>query len=352
MNATELLLSWYDKNKRDLPWRHTRDPYAVFVSETMLQQTRVDTVIAYYQDFMRQFPDVFALAAAPELDVLNVWKGLGYYSRARNLHRAAQIVAEQMDGRFPATLEGWLALPGVGEYIAGAVMSIALGEPCAAVDGNVLRVIARLDGLTTDISTPTARREVKTRVQGLMPPGRTSDFTQALMELGALVCKPKSPECQSCPVSALCMAYAQDAVERIPVKTPKKPPRNIDMHVAIVACGGAIMMERRQKGALLAGMWGLPAVEIKDGCNSEALLSERYALSLPVGKQIGLARHTFTHQRWEMDICLYEADKPVPAAGNLEWVKMEDIDGKPVPKAFGRALDVYREYCAGGKSNE
>ena len=352
MSVTELLLEWYDKNKRDLPWRHTNDPYAVFVSETMLQQTRVDTVIAYYENFMRRFPDVFSLAAAPEIDVLNAWKGLGYYSRARNLHRAAKKVAEQMAGRFPNTLEGWLALPGAGDYIAGAVMSIAMGEPCAAVDGNVLRVIARIDGLLVDISTPATRREVKVRVQRMMSPGRTSEFTQALMELGALVCKPKSPGCESCPVASLCTAYKQDAVERIPVKTPKKPPRNVNVNVAIVVSGEYLLMEQRPKGALLAGMWGLPAVEMREGGAPEALLAERYALLLPSGKLIGHARHTFTHQRWEMDVCHYELDKPVPVTDGLEWVKFQDIGGKPVPKAFARALDVFREYDAGGNQNE
>ena len=348
MNVTELLLEWYDENKRDLPWRHTNDPYAVFVSETMLQQTRVDTVIAYYENFMQRFPDVFSLAAAPEIDVLNAWKGLGYYSRARNLHRAAKKVAEQMNGRFPDTLEGWLALPGAGDYIAGAVMSIAMGEPCAAVDGNVLRVIARIDGLLTDISTPAARREVKARVQGMMPPGRTSEFTQALMELGALVCKPKSPGCDGCPVASHCTAYKQGTVERIPVKTPKKPPRNVNVCVAAVVSGEYLLMERRPKGALLAGMWGLPAAEMREFAAPETLLSERYALWLPPGKLIGHARHTFTHQRWEMDVYHYKVDKPISVADGLEWVKLEEISGKPVPKAFARVLDVLREYDAGG----
>ncbi len=352
MNVTELLLDWYDKNKRDLPWRHTSDPYAIFVSETMLQQTRVDTVIAYYLDFMHRFPDVFALASAPEIDVLNAWKGLGYYSRARNLHRAAQIVAGQLDGRFPETLEGWLALPGAGEYIAGAVMSISMGKPCAAVDGNVLRVIARIDGLLSDISTPAARREVRTRVQEMMPPNRTSDFTQALMELGALICKPKSPECTGCPVAPLCTAYAQGMVEQIPVKTPKKPPREVKVCVAAVVSDGLLLIEHRPKGALLAGMWGLPAVEMRVNAESELLFLEKYGLALPTGKLIGRVKHTFTHQRWEMDVCLYELDKPVPAAENLEWVRMQDVDEKPVPKAFGRALDIFREYYAGGDQNE
>jgi A/G-specific adenine glycosylase len=343
MNVTDLLLEWYGGNKRDLPWRYTRDPYAVLVSEMMLQQTRVDTVIGYYSEFMRRFPDVHALAGAPETDVLNAWKGLGYYSRARNLHRAAKRIVEGYGGAFPDTLEGWRVLPGVWAYIAGAVMSIALGQPCAAVDGNVLRVISRIDGLRGDIASPAARRDVEERVQRVMPRDRTSDFTQALMELGALVCKPASPECGRCPVAAKCAALAQDAVQQIPVKTPKKAPREVKLYVAAVICGKTLLMERRGENTLLAGMWGLPTVESAEGETPEALFRERYALELEPGVSIGHTRHVFTHQRWEMDIRYYQTDKPF-GAERLEWVQTEDIDKKPVPKAFQKVIDIFREY--------
>ena len=352
MDATELLLEWYNANKRDLPWRRTREPYAVLVSEMMLQQTRVDTVIGYYNEFMQRFPDVYALAGATETDVLNAWKGLGYYSRARNLHRCAHQVAERCGGEFPDTLAGWRALPGVGEYIAGAVMSIALGKPYAAVDGNVLRVISRLYGLRGDIAAPAARKEVEARVQGMMPQDRASDFTQALMEQGALVCKPASPDCGRCSVAVLCKALAQNAVQQIPVKTPKKAPREVKLIVAAVVCGGSLLMERRGEKALLAGMWGLPAVEIKEGKASEALLWERYALKLEGGVSIGHAQHTFTHQRWEMEIRYYRADKPSDAGERMEWVPVGRIDEKPVPKAFQKAIDVFREYYARGDHHE
>jgi A/G-specific adenine glycosylase len=352
MDATELLLKWYDANKRDLPWRRTHEPYAVLVSEMMLQQTRVGTVISYYEEFMRRFPDVFALARAAEIEVLGAWKGLGYYSRARNLHRCAQQIAERCGGKFPDTREGWLALPGVGDYIAGAVMSIALGRPCPAVDGNVLRVISRLYGLRGDIAAPAVRKEVEARVKGMMPQDRASDFAQALMELGALVCKPASPECGSCPVAVHCKALAQDAVQQIPVRTPRKAPREIKLAVAAVVCGGFLLMERRGEKALLAGMYGLPAVELEERRAPEALFRERYALELQVGVSVGHARHTFTHQRWEMDVRYYETDKPFPAGERLEWVPAESIDEKPVPKAFQKAIEVFREYYARGDHDE
>ena len=214
---TAKLLSWYRENRRDLPWRKTSDVYAVLVSEMMLQQTTVETVLGYYERFLERFPDVQTLAAADEEEVLAAWKGLGYYSRARNLHRLAKQVAAE-DGVFPGTLEGWQKLPGVGPYIAGAVTSIALGLPHAAVDGNVLRVFSRADGIEDDIMLPQTRKRVEALVRALMPHDATSDFTQALMELGALVCRPVSPDCNLCPVADGCVARERGIVDKLPVK--------------------------------------------------------------------------------------------------------------------------------------
>ncbi len=339
MDAAGLLLKWYSENKRDLPWRHTRDPYAILVSEMMLQQTRVDTVVGYYVDFMKRFPDVFSLAAASEADVLNAWKGLGYYSRARNLHRSAKLVAE-CGGVFPKELEEWRALPGVGAYIAGAVMSIALGKPCAAVDGNVLRVITRMDGIYLDVASPAARSEVETRVYRMMPADRASDFTQALMDLGALVCKPVSPECARCPVAPLCAALSADAIQKLPVKTARNTPREVRLALAAVICEGMLLMEHRCRDKLLGGMWGLPAVELEEDQTPEALFYRQYALKLCSGQTIGNARHTFTHQRWMMDIRLYRAEQRFYVKEGMEWVPLDKIDIKPVPKAFQKGIDI------------
>ncbi len=352
MDITEMLLKWYVENKRDLPWRHTSDPYSVLVSEVMLQQTRVDTVIGYYERFMRLFPNARALADASETDVLNAWKGLGYYSRARNLQKAVKAVCDS-GGIFPDTTEGWRALPGVGDYIAGAVMSIALNEPCAAVDGNVLRVISRIYGLKDDIASPAARNGITNRVKGMIPQNRASDFTQALMELGALICKPVSPDCALCPVKSKCTALSRNLVGLIPVKTPKKPPRDIRMVISAIICGPSILMECREKGALLAGMWGLPAVEFAEGKTPERLIKERYEMKPGKGVLIGHACHIFTHQRWNMDIYLHHVQKPFYVAENMEWVLLDGIDQIPVPKAFQKAIAVFREYYAGrGDINE
>jgi A/G-specific adenine glycosylase len=316
---TDKLLAWYRLNKRDLPWRRTSDVYAILVSEMMLQQTTVETVLGYYGRFLERFPDVAALAAAAEEDVLDAWKGLGYYSRARNLHRLAARVAET--GAFPDTLEGWRKLPGVGPYIAGAVTSIALGLPHAAVDGNVLRVFARADGISDDIMLPQTRKRVEQRVQALMPRDATSDFTQALMELGALVCRPVSPACGTCPVSGDCVARERGVVDELPVKKPKEKQQKAAMWVAVVETPGSVLLEHRRDDTLLARMWGLPIVEQREEKTAEELIAEKYGIVLTGGEPAGHATHVFTHRRWEM----------------------EQFETKPVPTAFVKALRTVRQ---------
>ncbi len=219
---TSALLAWYEANRRDLPWRRTVDPYCIWVSEIMLQQTRVEAVIPYYQRFLARFPTALALADAPEEDVLKLWQGLGYYSRARNLHRGAQYIRDALGGSLPGTFQAWLQVPGVGRYTAGAVASIACGEAVPAVDGNVMRVAARLFARGEDIAQPRTRLLVEELVRPLIPPGQTAAFTQALMELGACVCVP-NPRCLACPLLGQCRARAQGLEHELPVKTKKLP---------------------------------------------------------------------------------------------------------------------------------
>jgi A/G-specific adenine glycosylase len=281
------------------------------------------------------------LAAAAEEDVLDAWKGLGYYSRARNLHRLAARVAET--GAFPDTLEGWRRLPGVGPYIAGAVTSIALGLPHAAVDGNVLRVFARADGISDDIMLPKTRKRVEERVQALMPRDATSDFTQALMELGALVCRPVSPDCGACPVSADCVARERGVVDELPVKKPKEKQQKAAMWVAVVETPSSVLLEHRREDTLLARMWGLPIVEQRDEKPAEELIAEKYGIVLTGGEPAGHTTHVFTHRRWEMDIIRYEMEAEIPVCGALEWVSWEQFERKPVPTAFMKALQTARK---------
>ena len=339
---TAKLLEWYRKHKRDLPWRKTSDIYAVLVSEMMLQQTTVETALRYYARFLERFPDVQTLALAEEEAVLAAWKGLGYYTRARNLHRLAKQVAEN-GGVFPSTREGWRKLPGVGPYIAGAVTSIALGLPHAAVDGNVLRVFARIDGIRDDMMQPQMHRRVESRVQGLMPHEAAGDFTQALMELGALVCRPASPDCAACPVSCDCTALAQGLAHELPVRKPRDKQQTVPLWVAVVEAPGSVLMEYRKNETLLARMWGLPNVGKNPDKTVEALFEDKYGITLAGGQSAGHAVHVFTHRRWEMDIVRFELDAEFPVDGALEWLSREQWEHKPVPTAFLKVLRAARK---------
>ena len=342
---TDLILNWYQKNKRDLPWRNTQDAYAIWVSEIMLQQTRVDTVIPYYKQFMSRFPDAAALAAASEDEVLPAWKGLGYYSRARNLHRAARILIDKYGGKFPRILKEALLLPGIGEYSAGAVLSIAYDLPVPAVDGNVLRVISRLNGLRQDIARNTTRKTVAQIVAGIMPADRAGDFTQALMELGALICIPLSPRCDACPVSSLCCAFRDGSQGEIPVKTGQKAALEISVHAALIRKGGRILMEHRQDQSLLSRMWGLPVLldPPEDMSEIPAVFMQKYGLALLPGPCLGQCRHVFSHQIWNIRVYSHilhtKGADVIRGTGNtLRWVTREETEGLAIPAAFQKML--------------
>jgi A/G-specific adenine glycosylase len=259
------LVTWYEQGHRQLPWRNTKDPYRILVSETMLQQTRVETVIPYYYAFLEQFPNIPSLAAAPVEAVLKQWQGLGYYSRARNLKKAAEAIVEHFEGVMPDTLESLLSLPGVGPYTAGAVASIAFDRPAPAVDGNVLRVIARFCGLDNFVDTPAAKRKITDIVSNWLTEEQEqpSLFTQSIMELGAMVCTPRSPKCLSCPLQADCIAF--QAGRTLPRKTPKKKRKAFRVVAFWLENEQGILLQKRPESGLLAGMWQLPAVEMEMG---------------------------------------------------------------------------------------
>lgn len=338
---TDKLLAWYNANKRDLPWRADGGVYAVLVSEMMLQQTVVETVLGYYARFMARFPDVHALAAADEQEVLALWQGLGYYARARSLHNIARQIARR--GAFPDAHAGWLALKGVGPYMAGAMMSIALGQPYAAVDGNVMRVVSRLYALREDTTSPSARRAVTARVEALMPGAHAGDFTQALMELGALVCRPASPACPACPLAQDCAALRQGLVREIPVRKPRPKQRTVRLWVAVIEAAGCVALEYRDEQTLLARMWGLPLAEQDGNRTPEALFAQKYGVRLTNGRAAGRVVHVFTHLRWEMDILRFSLPGLRDLCGAWEWTNWAQIGQKPVPGAFRRVLDAVRK---------
>lgn len=323
------LLAWYNENKRDLPWRAaagTRpDPYRVWLSEIMLQQTRVAAVIDYYRRFLARFPTVEALAAAPEEELLKCWQGLGYYTRARNLQRAAQVIVNDYGGRFPDTYPALRALPGVGDYTAGAIASIAFSIPKAAVDGNVLRVVARLTGDGRDVTLPQTKRDMAAALESVMPARFPGEFNQALMELGTTVCLPNgAPLCDRCPLRDLCRAHREDRTAQLPVKPPKPPRRIEERQVYLLFHRGRVALCRRPKHGLLAGLWEFP----------NTLAGQSLPLALPELELVGTARHIFTHIEWHMTA--YAAVLPHPGLPpGWVWADREELAERyPIPNAF------------------
>jgi A/G-specific adenine glycosylase len=234
MDFSNGIIQWYEMNKRDLPWRHTTDPYRIWVSEVILQQTRVEQGLAYYHRFVERFPDIEALSNAEEDEVLKMWQGLGYYSRARNMHRSAKIIHHENQAKFPGSYEEIRRMHGVGDYSASAIASIVYGEPCPVVDGNVMRVISRYSGIKEPVNNPAGKKKVKDILAGLIDPAQPGDFNQAVMELGALVCKPKQPLCLECPLRKNCFAFKNKMTAELPFREVKKPSRIRFFHYLVI----------------------------------------------------------------------------------------------------------------------
>ncbi len=293
--AVGALCNWYRAGHRDLPWRRTPTPYHVWVSEIMLQQTRVQAVLPYYERFMRALPTVQALAEAPEEQLMKLWEGLGYYSRARNLQKAARVVCEQYGGEMPCTREELLALPGIGPYTAGAVASIAGGQACPAVDGNVLRVLSRLFAREWDIRTQAVKRQAECELSAVIPADCPGDCNQALMELGAMVCLPNgAPLCDSCPVSGLCLAHEAGSEQRFPVRAPKKQRPVENRVVFLLWKDGRLALRKRPNSGLLAGLWEFP--NFFEGKDPEKQLGVQLTDIRPLKR----AKHVFTHLEWHI----------------------------------------------------
>ena len=299
-NWPALLLAWFDRNKRDLPWREAkpRNPYHVWISEIMLQQTRTEAVKPYFVSWMERFPTIHDLAHADEADVLHQWQGLGYYTRARNIHRAAREVEETYGGRLPENKEEILSLPGIGSYTAGAILSMAYGKKEPAIDGNVLRVYARLYAVEEDILKTGGRKIIESLV-GETLPDRAGDFNEALMDLGAEICIPKNPRCESCPLASLCRAFREGKAKSLPFRTPKKPQKEEEAACAVIIRDGRVLLHKRPSKGMLASMWEFPMAlsrsreEAKEAL--EALLTGR------AGESLWHCRHVFTHRIWHMN---------------------------------------------------
>ena len=333
------LLDWYDAGHRDLPWRASPTPYHVWVSEIMLQQTRVEAVRGYYDRWMQSLPDIRALAAADESVYMKLWEGLGYYSRVRNLHRAAVEVCETYDGALPADYDKLRALPGIGEYTAGAIASIAFGLPVPAVDGNVLRVAARLDNDFTPITDVKYKKQTRTRFAALMPADRPGDLNQALMELGAMICLPNgAPLCGDCPVQHLCLGYHHGNAAALPMRAAKKARRVEARTVLLIRCGELVGIRRRPDSGLLAGLWELPALD--GALTPDEVRQALAARGWQTSKLLSLrpAKHIFTHVEWHMTGYYLELAAP-PA--ELTFVTPADLRAAyALPSAFRPFLSV------------
>ncbi len=339
------LLQWYDANARILPWRNDPTPYRVLVSEIMLQQTRVETVIPYFERFVRELPDIRALASADENSLLKLWEGLGYYSRVRNLQKAAQMVMQEFGGDIPSDYENLVRLPGIGNYTAGAVASIAFGVPLPAVDGNVLRVVSRITAAGEDISDPAVKRGMEISVGKIIPKDRAGDFNQSLMELGATVCLPNGePKCAACPLNTLCMGHAQGIAASLPVKAPKSERKIQDRTVFVLAGGNRLAIRKNPQNGLLAGLWGLPASDGMLRADEAARILQEMGITAGEIKPLFSARHIFTHIEWRMT-GYFVPVAGIPVDSPFTWALGAEIkDRYALPSAYRKYVNWFLKH--------
>lgn len=341
------LLKWYAVNARRLPWRANRDPYRVWVSEVMLQQTRVETVIPYYRRWLKRFPSLKALAAAPLRDVLKHWEGLGYYARARNLHRAARKVAAEMGGQLPRDPAALQTLPGVGRYTAAAIASIAFDAPLAVLDGNVKRVLARAFNLTDDVNSAAGEKRLWALAGRLLPPRRAADYNQAIMDLGATVCRPKAPNCPACPLLGLCEAQLLGVQEARPAVKKKASLPHYHMAAGIIRKNGRVLIAQRPADNLLGGLWEFPGGRRRRGealpdCLQRAL-REALGVEVAVGAHRLTLKHAFTH--FKITVHVFEARwlsgraRPLQAAA-CRWARAKELGDYPMGKVDRAIADI------------
>ncbi len=334
------LLRWYAIRHRPLPWRETSDPYAVWLSEIMLQQTQVDTALPYYRRFLERFPTVEALAAAPREEVLKLWENLGYYSRARHLHEAAVLIVERHGGQIPDRWDSLIRLPGIGRYTAGAILSIAYGLPLPAVDGNVRRVVSRLCALEEPLNDPAGARRIEALLAPLIPKRDPGLFNQALMELGALVCRPRDPACADCPLKALCRARAVGWTDRLPSRERRRavPHREV---VAAVLQGERkrLLIVRRPPAGLLGSLWKFPGGILDPGEplaeGLRRLVRGELGVEIDVGPKIIAVKHAYTHLRITLTAfsCTFPDGRPAPRGRTWRWASLAELDRLPFSKA-------------------
>ena len=356
------LLDWYDREKRDLPWRRTSNPYYIWISEIMLQQTQVQTVIPYYERFLDWFPTIEDLAQAPEEQLLKAWEGLGYYSRVRNMQKAAQQIMEDFGGVFPQTHEDISKLKGIGPYTAGAIASIAFGLPEPAVDGNVMRVMARLFEVDYDIGDPKNRKIFQALMEFLIDPDRPGDFNQALMDLGTDIESAKNPRPEESPIRFFCAAYLNGTYDKYPIKLPKKKPKPMQIQAFIIQNSqGEFLLEKNTQGRLLGGFWSFPIMEtslvsqqldlftetetVLETLSQARIFERDYALKPEwTDKQFKPVSHTFSHQKWTIEMIEGHVDQAqLITSKELRWVAPEDFDQFPMATPQKKMIEAYKK---------
>ena len=365
LSFRQKLLAWYDENKRDLPWRRSKNPYYIWVSEIMLQQTRVDTVIPYYERFLDWFPTVESLANAPEERLLKAWEGLGYYSRVRNMQTAAQQIMNEFEGNFPSTYEGIASLKGIGPYTAGAISSIAFNLPQPAVDGNVMRVLARLFEVNHDIGNPSNRKIFQAMMEVLIDPDRPGDFNQALMDLGSDIEAPVNPRPEESPVKDFSAAYQHGSMDRYPIKAPKKKPIPIFLKALVVQNSqGQFLLEKNESEKLLAGFWHFPLIEVDEFSDQTQDLDLFSQVAEPI-LQLGPSpqesfeqdydlkvewqdlrfeevKHIFSHRKWHIQIIAGRvAETQEYADREVLWLSPEEFSNYPLAKPQQKIWQAY-----------
>lgn len=338
-DLTQRLLSWYTDQRRDLPWRRSTDPYAIWVAEVMLQQTRVQTVIPYYLRWMQTFPNVQALASAETEQVLQAWEGLGYYRRAHGLHQAARQIVANYNGRLPSSADELRQLPGIGPYTAAAIASIAFGQDEIALDGNLRRVLSRLFDISLPLGAPASEAAFRQRAAGLLPGGRAGKFNQALMDLGSLVCTPATPNCGGCPLRLDCLAYQRGVQTRRPVRPAKASLPHVQRVAAVIERQGRYLVGRRPQGALLGGLWEFPGTDLGDKESADRglarMLSASLGLELIRASRRGSYRHSYTHFRVTAHAFHCQIAGGPPASNlhdELRWLQADELAQVPMGK--------------------
>ena len=346
---SKALCAWFETNGRNLPWRETQDPYHIWLSEIMLQQTQVATVMSYYPRFLKRFPNIKTLAQAPEDRVLKLWEGLGYYARCRNMHRSAQIIVEKHKGKFPQTLDEVVALPGIGRSTAGAILTFSFGHKHPLLDGNVKRVLCRLYNVDEAPQKSAVEKALWAFSKTLLEP--TNDpwtHNQAIMELGATVCTPNKPKCEQCPVQSLCDAFSEKTQTERPVKVAKKKTPHHHIGVGVISRkDGRILIQRRPPQGLLGGLWEFPGGKQEDHETVEETvkreITEELEIEVEVGELIAIVKHAYSHFKITLHAyhCCYMSGDPTPrAATDCRWVPLEQLEEYAFPKANKRILDV------------